>query len=159
MTDSILRVDGQVANPRHFSYEDLTQILGEFQIDDVRSIDPSRDGAAVLLEGILQASQVRDSAQFIGFHSSHDDFHASIPLSEVRQKGIVIYRLNDAPLPREKGGPVRFYIPDHASCNTDDIDECANVKFVDRIELTIERGFDNRPEDEGEHARLHEQDG
>ena len=39
--------------------------------------------------------------------------------------------------------------------NVDDIDECANVKFLDHIELTAERGFDNRPEDEEEHARLH----
>ena len=39
--------------------------------------------------------------------------------------------------------------------HTDEIDECANVKFVDRIELTILRGHDNRPTDEAEHQDLH----
>ena len=63
--------------------------------------------------------------------------------------------LEGKPLPQAKGGPLRFYIPDYASCNTDEIDECANVKFVDHIEITKKRGFDNRPEDEEEHAKLH----
>ena len=62
----------------------------------------------------------------------------------------------DSPLPQSKGGPVRFFIPDHAQCNTEDIDECANVKFVDHMEFTSTRGFDNRPTDEEEHAKLHE---
>ena len=43
------------------------------------------------------------------------------------------------------------------ACHTSDIDECANVKFLDRIELAIGKGHDNRPEDDEEHARLHEQ--
>jgi hypothetical protein len=50
---------------------------------------------------------------------------------------------------------VRFLIPDYAACHTDEIDECANVKFVDRIELTTEKGFDNRPHDGAAHAALH----
>ena len=52
--------------------------------------------------------------------------------------------------------PFRFLIPDFAACKTHEIDECANVKFVNRIELTRERGHDNRPHDEAEHAALHE---
>ena len=53
------------------------------------------------------------------------------------------------------GGPVRFFIPDHAACHVAEVDECANVKFVDRIELTHGRGFDNRPTEEEEHVELH----
>jgi hypothetical protein len=30
------------------------------------------------------------------------------------------------------------------------------VKFLDHIELTVGKGFDNRPQDDEEHARLHE---
>jgi hypothetical protein len=30
------------------------------------------------------------------------------------------------------------------------------VKFVDRIELSAAKGFDNRPEDEKSHQELHE---
>ena len=59
------------------------------------------------------------------------------------------------PLDDKAGGPFRFYIPNHKACHTDEIDECANVKFVDRLEFTAEKGFDNRPHDEAEHADLH----
>ena len=55
-----------------------------------------------------------------------------------------------------KGGPTRFIIRDHAACHADEIDECANVKFLDRIEFTIDKGFDNRPSDDEQHAKLHQ---
>lgn len=156
MSNEILKVTGQVGSNRSFTYADLSKIDEKFQIEDVSKLDSSRAGSAVWLEGILQAANIQDDAQYLGLHGSHDDFHASIPLAQVRERGFLIYRLNGEPLPQSKGGPVRFYIPDHASCNTDEIDECANVKFVDHIELTAEKGFDNRPEDEDEHAKLHE---
>jgi hypothetical protein len=50
---------------------------------------------------------------------------------------------------------VRFFIPDFATCHTDEIDECANVKFVELFELTAEKGFDNRPHDGAAHEELH----
>ena len=37
----------------------------------------------------------------------------------------------------------------------DEIDECANVKYLDHIELTAGKGHDNRPHDEQQHAALH----
>ena len=85
---------------------------------------------------------------YLTLHSAADDFHASIPLAAVRDRRCLIYRLDGAPLPAKAGGPVRFLIPDHAACHTAEIDECANVKFVDHIELSVERGHDNRPQDE-----------
>lgn len=158
MSDAILKIDGEVANPTSFSFEDLASFDESVQIIDVSQIEPSRQGDAIRLQGLLDRVNVQANAAFLGLHSAHDDFHASIPLAQVRERAFVIYRLDGKPLPREKGGPARFFILDHASCNTDDIDECANVKFVDHMELTVERGFDNRPQDEEEHARLHEHD-
>jgi hypothetical protein len=70
------------------------------------------------------------------------------------QQAIAFVRANGIVL--ESGrGPVRFFIPDFAACHTHEIDECANVKFVDRLELTADKGFDNRPHDGAEHAALH----
>ena len=157
-TEIILKVDGEVQRPTSFTFEQLAQIDPQYQIEDVSRIDPARKGDAVQLQGLLTHAGVSGEVRFLGLHSAYDDFHASIPLANVRETAFVIYRLEGQPLPRDKGGPARFYIPDHASCNTDEIDECANVKFVDRIELTRERGFDNRPQDEEEHAKLHEKD-
>ena len=144
MSDVILKVSGEVVNPRTFSVGDLAGLEEQYQIRDVRKVESTRAGEAIWLEGILNAVGVNSSARFLGLHSSWDNFHASIPLEEVRGRGLVIYRLNGLPLAREKGGPVRFFIPGHASCNQAELDACANVKFVDHIELTAEKGVDTR---------------
>jgi hypothetical protein len=157
MTDQVLlRVTGEVDKPLGLTFDDLSAVDDDYQFPDVSRLLPSRKGDALILAGLLKLAGVKDTARYLGLHSSTDDFHASIPLAPVREKALVIYRLEGKPLATSAGGPIRFYIPDHARCHSDEIDECANVKFVDHIELTAERGFDNRPEDEEEHQRLHD---
>jgi len=155
----ILTIDGEVGCPLELSFTELSAVDEAYQLVDVSRFDPKRKGDAVKLSGLLELAQVMPSAHYIGLHASADDFHASIPLEPIRENAFVIYRIDGNPLETGAGGPFRFYIPDHAECHTDEIDECANVKFVDRIELTVSKGFDNRPEDEDEHARLHEEQG
>jgi DMSO/TMAO reductase YedYZ molybdopterin-dependent catalytic subunit len=151
----MLAIDGHVATPRTFSFADLAAIAPQHQVADVSRLVPGRKGDAVKLAGILEQVRPQVGAKWLGLHSSSDDFHASIPLDAVAERALVIYRLDGQPLPAKSGGPVRFFIPDFAACHTHEIDECANVKFVDRIELTAEKGFDNRPHDGEEHAALH----
>jgi DMSO/TMAO reductase YedYZ molybdopterin-dependent catalytic subunit len=153
--DSILAISGECEQPRSLTFDDLAGIPSEHQVPDVSRIVPGRKGDAVRLAGILQLVRPKSTAKYLGLHSSADDFHASIPLSAVADKALVIYRLEGQPLPVKSGGPVRFFIPDFAACHTHEIDECANVKFVDRIELTADKGFDNRPHDGAEHEALH----
>src|SRR5262245_36821834 len=151
----MLEITGAVEVPRSFSFADLAAIGADHQVSDVSRLVPGRLGDAVKLAGILELVRPKEGAQWLGLHAAADDFHASIPLAAVADKALVIYRLDGQPLPAKAGGPVRFFIPDFAACHTHEIDECANVKFVDRIELTTEKGFDNRPHDGAEHAALH----
>ena len=152
---STLSITGELEAPRSLTFADLAAIPAEHQIRDVSRLVPGRKGDAVTLAGILALVQPKGTAQWLGLHAARDDFHASIPLDAVADKALVIYQLDGQPLPDKAGGPVRFFIPDFAACHTHEIDECANVKFVDRIELTAEKGFDNRPHDGDEHAALH----
>jgi DMSO/TMAO reductase YedYZ molybdopterin-dependent catalytic subunit len=152
---TLLTIDGLVARPARLGFDDLAALDASQQIPDVSRIDPKRRGQAVTLAGLLAHVGAKPDAQYLGLHSSSDDFHASIPLVAVREKAILIYQLEGQPLPVAQGGPVRFFIPDFAACHTHEIDECANVKFVDRIELTRDRGPDNRPHDGAEHEALH----
>ena len=151
----MLTISGQVQQSRTLTFDDLAAIDPAYQIVDVSRLVPGRKGDAVRLSGILQLVRPQPTAQYLGLHSSTDNFHASIPLETVADKALVIYRLDGQPLPAKAGGPVRFFIPDFATCHTDEIDECANVKFVDRIEFTATKGFDNRPHDGAEHEELH----
>lgn len=151
----MLTISGEVQDPRSLTFDDLAAIDPEYQVVDVSRLVPGRKGDAVRLSGILQLVQPLPTAQYLGLHSSTDDFHASIPLAAVADRALVIYRLERQSLPIAAGGPVRFFIPDFAACHTHEIDECANVKFVDRIDFTAVKGFDNRPHDGAEHEELH----
>jgi DMSO/TMAO reductase YedYZ molybdopterin-dependent catalytic subunit len=151
----MLTITGEVAEPRTLAFADLAKIPDEFQVRDISRMVPGREGDAVTLAGVLAVVKPTERARYLGLHASADDFHASIPLASVVDRALVIYRHNGEPLPAKSGGPVRFFIPDFAACHTDEIDECANVKFVDRMELTAEKGFDNRPHDGEAHTALH----
>ncbi|MGD9720471.1 MAG: molybdopterin-dependent oxidoreductase [Pirellulales bacterium] len=155
----MLTIDGEVDAPTTFTFDDLARLDATYQVLDVSRIDAKRQGDAVTLTGLLARVRPKPSARYLTLHSSSDDFHASIPLDAVRERAIVIYRLHGQPLPTSAGGPVRFFIPDFAACHTSEIDECANVKFVDRMEFSPAPGRDNRPHDADEHAALHEREG
>ncbi len=108
------------------------------------------------LEAILERAGVKDEANYLTLHADRDDFHVSVPLQAVRAEGIVVYHRGGEPLGADQGGPIRFLIRDPAACHTHELDDCANVKFLSRIELTERRGRDTRPQTDEEHAKLHE---
>lgn len=150
-----LLINGEVNEPLELTRGDLTRIEAAAQVPDMSRLDPKRKGKAVRLAAVLALAQPKPNAAYLTLHSATDDFHASVPLEAVRERGLLIYELDGQALPPSAGGPFRFYIPDFATCHSAEVDECANVKFVDRIELSQAKGFDNRPEDEKQHAALH----
>lgn len=151
----ILTVDGAVERPRHFSYDELKSLPEPDQVRDVSRFPSRKRGDGVTLEAILRLVGPRPEVNYVTLHAGRDDFHVSVPLAPIRDEGIILYRLDGTALPREQGGPVRFLIRDPAACHTDELDDCANVKYLDRIELTIRKGRDTRPADEAAHAALH----
>jgi DMSO/TMAO reductase YedYZ molybdopterin-dependent catalytic subunit len=151
----MLTITGQVENPQTLSFEQLAQLPQEAQVVDVSRFDAKRNGDAISLAALVQLVRPKSGVKYLGLHSTTDDFHASIPLQPILDRAFLIYRVNGAPLDAKAGGPFRFFIPNHKACHTDEIDECANVKFVDKLEFMSEKGFDNRPHDEAEHADLH----
>lgn len=155
MSDVALTIDGEVEQPAEFTVETLSEFPKDEQVPDVSRFHPTRQGDGVTLNSILNRIALKPTATYLTLHATADDFAASVPLDAVRDEGIVVYRLDGAPLPFDKGGPFRFLIRNPAACHTDELDDCANVKFVDRIELTAGRGRDTRPEDDDEHEALH----
>ncbi len=154
-TQPALRITGMAASPREFTHTDLAELAPQYQIADVSSIDSARAGRGVWLWGLLELVSATPQAHYLGLHASKDEFHASIPLEPVRDRGYVIFEHGGEPLMESAGGPFRFAIRDFAACHAAEVDECANVKFVDHIELTAERGLDTRPQDDASHEALH----
>ena len=150
-----LRVEGEVEAPREFGFADLAALPG--QVPDVGTLVPGREGAAVRLQALLDAVGVRARAGHLTLLSSDGKFSASVPLAAVRD-AVVAYRLGDQPLPPEKGGPLRFFIPKVEQCAQGGVDACANVKFLGCICVTTAPGTDTRPTTARAHAELHTRD-
>jgi DMSO/TMAO reductase YedYZ molybdopterin-dependent catalytic subunit len=151
----VLTVDGLVDRPLRLRIADLDAIPEAARVTDVSRFHPKRQGDGVRLEAILERVGVRPEANYVTLHADRDDFHVSVPLEPLREQGIIVYRLGDCELGPEQGGPIRFLVRDPSVCHTGELDECANVKYLSRIELTSRRGRDTRPTTDAEHEALH----
>lgn len=147
-----LRISGEVERPGEFSADDLAALDPEARVRDVGELGArGRCGGmgGVRLDVILRAVGPRPEARFISFASPSDDFHACVPLEALAGRGVIVFeRAGDTDdlvlMSRAEGGPFRFVVADAAACRTDEIDACLNVKYLEEIELTAERGMDNR---------------
>jgi DMSO/TMAO reductase YedYZ molybdopterin-dependent catalytic subunit len=151
----LLTIDGLVDRPLTLTFQDLDGMPESARVADVSRFHPKRRGDGVTLDSLLEQARPRSEANYATLHADRDDFHVSVPLGAVRDQGIVVYRLGDERLGTEDGGPIRFLIRDPSVCHTGELDECANVKYLSRIELTTRRGRDTRPTNEAEHEALH----
>lgn len=143
MSKSTLTIEGSVIHLRQFTRNELAAFPVQGRIADISTIEPRREGEAVRLSYLLEAAQPDDAATHVTLHSA-DGFSASIPLADVRETGLIIFQLDGQKLPDAAGGPFRFLIPNAAECRTAELDACANVKSLARIELTTGKGTDTR---------------
>ena len=146
-------VSGLVEHPLELSHAELAALPG--QVGDVSTIAPGREGSAVRIASVLEVASAQPGAEFLTLEAE-GGFAASIPLAAVADQALLLYALDGEPLPHDKGGPVRFLIPDPAACGTAEIDTCANVKWLNSISLSTERGRDVRPATLRAHEALHE---
>ena len=136
----MLTVEGQVASARSFDLKRLRSLPA--QIDDVSGLVPGREGGAVWLRDVLAAAGVAPSAKFATLASADGRFAIAVPLRPLLDRAVLVYRSGDAPLPANKGGPVRLLLTGKVECQADEIDACAMVKGLGRIRLTEEQEAD-----------------
>ena len=153
----VLKVEGAVENPAELSYDDLAGLPEAFQVADVSKFPAHarRPGDGVTLEAVLERVRPKPEANYLTLHADRDDFHVSVPLQAVRGEGILVYKNAGGPLGPEHGGPTRYRLRDPSASHTTEMDDCANVKYLSRIELSVRRGRDTRPADEAAHEALH----
>jgi DMSO/TMAO reductase YedYZ molybdopterin-dependent catalytic subunit len=139
----MILIDGAISAPRRFDQIEFSTTVADVPHVDVNRIDTRRSGTAVALSDVLELVQVLPEATHVTLHAA-DGFAASVPIEAVRDRALIIYELDDGPLPAAAGGPLRFFVPDAAACRTADVDACANVKALVRIEFTVGPGADTR---------------
>lgn len=144
MTQTNLTIDGEVEAPVTLSRDEIAAFSEDSLIADVSQLEPRRQGRAIHLEALLDRVVPTSSATHLTLHASIDSFAASIPLDQIRKSGVIVFEIDGQVLERKHGGPYRFVIPNAAECKMAELDACANVKFLDRIELTAGKGRDTR---------------
>ena len=150
-----LRIEQEGKPAQELDFRQLAELDG--QIADVSVLIPGRVGGAVTLQAILHRLQPDQDLDYLTVESTDGGFAASVPLEALRH-AVIAYRVGDEPLPPDKGGPLRFLIPDDEGCATGGADACANVKFVGTLRLTKGKGKDTRPETPRRHVGLHERE-
>ena len=110
----VLRVTGLVDRPGEWAMSDLAELPGQ-------GINRAGDGVAA--GSVLAAARAR--GHYVSVESEDGAYRASIPIDELASKGLVIYGLDGAELPRERGGPFRMLVSGGRTL-------CWNVKGVER---------------------------
>jgi len=129
----MLRIEGEIPAPVELRFEDLAALPG--QIADVSTLAPGREGGAVRFDALLAKVGVGDRATHVTLESTDGTFSQAAPLAALRS-AVLVYRLGDAPLPADRGGPVRFLIPDLEECAAAGVDRCTNVKALGRVRIS-----------------------
>jgi DMSO/TMAO reductase YedYZ molybdopterin-dependent catalytic subunit len=125
-------IEGQVRTPREFGFAELAALPG--QIADVAALVPGREGGAVALRSVLDAVGASAAATRVTLESADGKFSQQAPLAAL-QSAVLVYRLGARPLPVDKGGPVRFLIPNLEECDVGGVDRCTNVKALARVRI------------------------
>jgi 2-dehydropantoate 2-reductase len=134
----VLRFDGAVVQPVTLDRAALAGLPAEHQVTDVSTTIGGRQGKGIRLRGLLDIPALQIGADHVTFHSHDGKFSASLTLQQARGYGILLYEVEGEAIPDQKGGPFRLITPGLG-------DLCANVKGVNRIEVTRGSGKDTRP--------------
>jgi 2-dehydropantoate 2-reductase len=131
-----IRIEGAVVQPVSLDRSAIAALPAEHHLD-VSTVVLGMKGRGVRLKGLLDIPALAIDADHVGFHALDGTYSACLTLQQAREYGILVYELDGAPLPDAKGGPFRLVTPGLG-------DLCANVKGVERIEITKGPGRDTR---------------
>ena len=133
-----IQICGNVIQSLNLDVQALSKLPLEHQVLDIGMVSPGMRGKGIRLEGLLEVVTLHPGTGHVTIHSRDGKYSASLSLDQGRNHGILIYELDGAPLPTQKGGPFRLITPGLG-------DLCANVKDVGLIELSADIGKDTRP--------------
>ncbi len=133
----VVRIEGAVVQPVSLDRAAIASLPAEQQLD-ISTVMPGMQGKGIRLKALLDVPALGIKADHVTIHSADGKYSACLTLEQAKSFGVLVYELDEAPLPESKGGPFRLVTPGLG-------DLCANVKGVARIEVTVGTGVDTRP--------------
>ena len=142
-----LEVYGEVEKPTTFSFEDLKAKPSVFGIFDFHCVEGwsilDNKWEGVPFKIIAEIVKPKENAIYVTFECD-DGYTTSLPLPELLGDNVLLaYKLNDKPLPSERGGPLRLIIPSKYAYKSPKW--IRKIKFTSKHELGYweSRGYSN----------------
>lgn len=130
-----LSIGGMVKKPSTLTYEDLFGFKRVSQTSRLKCVECWSAKAlweGFLFQELIDRSQPDPSARYVEFQSA-DSYYESYLLEElIRPRVMMALRMNDKPLPREHGFPLRLIAPFKYGYK--------NIKYITGIKFTDTRG-------------------
>jgi len=110
-----LEVYGEVERPVAFSFEDLKAEPSVISVSDFHCVEGwsilDNKWEGISFKTIVQIVKPKENAKYVTFECD-DGYTTSLPLSDLLEdKVLLAYKLDDKPLPPERGGPLRLIVP------------------------------------------------
>jgi len=147
-----LQVDGLVEKPRNFTYEEIVGLPQTSKVVDLNCVEGwsfTAKWKGVKVAEIFEETGVMENATTVIFYSA-DGYSTSLDKDYLLEKDIILaYKLNDVPLPPERGFPLQLVAEDKYGYKW--------AKWIVRIELRDsphrgywgERGYNNTADVDG----------
>ncbi len=133
---SELRLTGLKRGKPSISWEEIAALPGT--VPDLAAIVSDAVGEAVPVVAVINEAEPDDDAGYCSVVSADGSYTASIPLADLIDGGWLAFRLGNAPLPAEKGGPMRLTVALGGTL-------CWNVKDVGELRFTASKEPDSLP--------------
>ena len=142
-----LEVYGEVEKPMTFSFDDLKAEPSVISLSDFHCVEGwsilDNKWEGVPFKALAEIVKPKRNAIYVTFECD-DGYTTSLPLSELLEDNVLLaYKLNDKPLPSERGGPLRLIIPSKYAYKSPKW--IRKIKFISKHELGYweSRGYSN----------------
>jgi DMSO/TMAO reductase YedYZ molybdopterin-dependent catalytic subunit len=142
-----LEVYGEAEKPTTFSFEDLKAKPSIVSVSDFHCVEGwsilDNKWEGVPFKALAEIVKPKRNAIYVTFECD-DGYTTSLPLSELLEDNVLLaYKLNDKPLPSERGGPLRLIIPSKYAYKSPKW--IRKIKFTSKHELGYweSRGYSN----------------
>jgi len=127
-----LQVYGEIEKPTTFSFEELKAKPTVVSVSDFHCVEGwsilNNKWEGIPFKTITEIVKPKENAKYVTFECN-DGYTTSLCLSDLLDNNVLLaYKLNDKPLPPERGGPLRLIIPNKYAYKS--------PKWIQKIKLT-----------------------